>query len=176
MALANNILELRADALKIAVHHRRPIPVRTDTIGPWLEAISFLTWLAALTNTALVYLYRPSAGFSSSLSDDVTMQSLSTRRRMLGTALLLALAASHGYIVLRAVVRHIVERALWVRSAEVQEMQGSERVVKEKYLRSLGGVESGGNGGDDQASAAEQQAFWAREDGLEEIRKLLKEE
>ena len=59
MSLLNNWLELRSDAFKIAVHARRPIPSRTDTIGPWLDALSFLTWLAALTNSALVYLFRP---------------------------------------------------------------------------------------------------------------------
>ncbi|KAJ2930954.1 hypothetical protein H1R20_g6155, partial [Candolleomyces eurysporus] len=60
MALINNIFELRSDAFKITVHHRRPVPVRTDTIGPWLDALTFLTWLSALTNSALVYLFSPS--------------------------------------------------------------------------------------------------------------------
>ncbi|KAJ7202943.1 hypothetical protein B0H12DRAFT_491120 [Mycena haematopus] len=45
------------DAFNITVHRRRPIPSRTDTIGPWLDTLSFLTWLAALTNSALVYLF-----------------------------------------------------------------------------------------------------------------------
>lgn len=39
MALLNNWLELRSDAFKIAHQFRRPIPTRTDTIGPWLEAL-----------------------------------------------------------------------------------------------------------------------------------------
>lgn len=59
MLLVNNWLEIRADAFKIAVHARRPIPARTDTIGPWLDTLAFLAWLAALTNSALVYLFRP---------------------------------------------------------------------------------------------------------------------
>ena len=42
MSLINNWLELRSDAFKIAVHTRRPIPARTDTIGPWLDALAFL--------------------------------------------------------------------------------------------------------------------------------------
>jgi len=174
MALVNNILELRADAVKLAIHHRRPIPVRTDTIGPWLNALSFLTWLAALINAAVVYLYRPSAGFNSSMGDDLSMHSLSERGQMLGNALLLALAASHGYIVVRAVVRHVAERALWVRSTEVAEMEKSEKVVKERYLRSLGGLDEDAKS--DSESAGENKAFWEREEGLEEIRKLLKEE
>ena len=59
MSLLNNWLEMRSDAFKIAVHTRRPIPARTDTIGPWLDTLAFLTWVAALSNSALVYLFRP---------------------------------------------------------------------------------------------------------------------
>lgn len=39
MALLNNWLEVRSDAFKIATHGRRPLPVRVDTIGPWLESM-----------------------------------------------------------------------------------------------------------------------------------------
>jgi hypothetical protein len=42
---------LHLDAFKIT-HH-----IRTDSIGLWLESFSFLTWLAALTNSTLVYLF-----------------------------------------------------------------------------------------------------------------------
>ncbi|KAF8757964.1 hypothetical protein RHS01_03508 [Rhizoctonia solani] len=59
MALLNNWLELRSDAFKITSHGRRPLPQRVDTIGPWLEALGFITWVGALTNAALVYLFRP---------------------------------------------------------------------------------------------------------------------
>ncbi|KIJ65626.1 hypothetical protein HYDPIDRAFT_88265 [Hydnomerulius pinastri MD-312] len=52
MALLNNHIEIRLDAFMIAVHTRRPIPVRPGTIGPWLESLWFLTWLSALTNSA----------------------------------------------------------------------------------------------------------------------------
>ncbi|KAK4055391.1 hypothetical protein OIO90_003229 [Microbotryomycetes sp. JL221] len=53
------MFELRSDAYKITHQVKRPIPVRETSIGPWLEALSFLSWLSALTNAALVYLYRP---------------------------------------------------------------------------------------------------------------------
>jgi len=69
MALLNNWLELRSDAFKIASLGRRPIPSRTDTIGAWLESLSFITWLGALTNAALVFLFNPHTGtFASSTS------------------------------------------------------------------------------------------------------------
>ena len=55
--LINNWFELRADAIKICVEMQRPTPWRADTIGPWLDSLSFLTWLGSLTTSALVYLF-----------------------------------------------------------------------------------------------------------------------
>jgi hypothetical protein len=61
MSFVNNFFELRSDAAKICLNNRRPIPVRSETIGPWLEVLGFTAWLAALNNTALVYLFQQSA-------------------------------------------------------------------------------------------------------------------
>ena len=55
--LINNWVELRADAVKICVEMQRPTPWRADTIGPWLDALTFLTWLGSITMSALVYLF-----------------------------------------------------------------------------------------------------------------------
>lgn len=49
MALLNNWLELRSDAFKIATHVRRPLPSRTDTIGPWLDNLVRLNPFLNLT-------------------------------------------------------------------------------------------------------------------------------
>lgn len=58
--LINNFFEMRGDALKICMHVRRPVPLRTDSIGPWLEILGFIAWLAAMNNSALVYLFQRS--------------------------------------------------------------------------------------------------------------------
>lgn len=58
--LINNFFEMRGDALKICSHTRRPVPLRTDSIGPWLEILGFIAWLAAMTNASLVYLFQRS--------------------------------------------------------------------------------------------------------------------
>lgn len=55
--LINNWIELRGDALKIALETQRPVPWRADSIGPWLDALGFLAWLGSLTSAALVYLF-----------------------------------------------------------------------------------------------------------------------
>jgi anoctamin-10 len=53
----NDWIELRADAMKICVEMQRPTPWRADTIGPWLDSLSFLTWLGSLTTSALIYMF-----------------------------------------------------------------------------------------------------------------------
>ncbi|KEP50066.1 response to osmotic stress-like protein [Rhizoctonia solani 123E] len=174
MALLNNWLELRSDAFKITSHGRRPLPQRVDTVGPWLEALGFITWVGALTNAALVYLFRPmtvgshgrtttaaqsgSPFLTTTLGRDIKVPHFSAGNATFGgklglthatstlltavlPAVLAALAASHAFFVVRALIRHVVERAVWRGSAEYRALGKAEREVKRKFL-----AEGGGNG------------------------------
>ncbi|KAG2111424.1 calcium-activated chloride channel-domain-containing protein [Suillus cothurnatus] len=177
MALFNNYIEARSDAFKIAVHTRRPTPVRTDTIGPWLESLSFLTWLSALTNSALVYLFRPpnQQENEQGIMVDANHQryGLAATRELLMSALLIAMLASHGYLVMRAAVRHILNRAIWTGSREKKEAERVEREMKDKYLSSLGQRAPGENGMLETTS--EWATFWATDEGMDDIGKMLKD-
>ena len=183
-ALLNNWLELRSDAFKIATLGRRPIPSRTDTIGAWLESLvlycscvhptypadlsvlaqSFITWLGALANAALVFLFNPQTGtfatgtsqvlnakhtnilnatnagaFPSAAEEPHIPLTSNGSLHPSGTpvmlaALLIALASSHGYLVVRVVVRHILERVLWKGSAEEGLVARAEMDVKDAWL------------------------------------------
>jgi hypothetical protein len=233
MALLNNFLELRSDAFKITVHHRRPIPQRTDTIGPWLDALTFLTWLGALTNAALVYLFHPRNGYVASAAaayhaEDVQMRmcvaagsfpsdaavcgaggagagEIGKTGELLMAALLMALAASHGAILMRVVVRHVVRRVVLKGCEEVRGWEKEEREVKERFLRGMGGmegmartgmegvesVEKGREATDDMQrqsgtiasigkdgggnNGASCEGFWDNDEGLEEIMRISKE-
>ncbi|KAI1207951.1 DUF590-domain-containing protein [Annulohypoxylon truncatum] len=53
----NNWVELRSDAMKIAVTTQRPIPWRADSIGPWLNSLGFISWFGSLVSSAIVYLF-----------------------------------------------------------------------------------------------------------------------
>ncbi|KAI0255693.1 calcium-activated chloride channel-domain-containing protein [Lactifluus subvellereus] len=136
MALLNNVIELPSDAFKIVTHFRHPLPTRTDTIGPWLDCLSYLAWLSALTNSALVYLFHPTAAAAVGLraplstSAGAGAQHVAERgqtRDVVVRALFIALAASHGYIILRAAVRHVLVRVLWIGSAEKARMDDATR-------------------------------------------------
>ena len=186
MSLMNNWLELRSDAFKIAVHARRPIPARTDTIGPWLDSLTFLTWMAALTNSVLVYLFRPTdqckaVGTTLQHHHHRFSNADSSTRQLLLSAAVIALAASHGYILLRMVVQHLLERVLWKGSREEREAERLETAVKQQYLKSIGMADiASGDLADsgilrENGKQAEGQAFWEYDEGLEELSKGVKD-
>jgi anoctamin-10 len=224
MAFINNIFEMRSDAFKIAVHNRRAIPSRTDTIGPWLDVLTFLTWLGALTNSALVYLFSPQlisdhtyvdvnninklspfpsetlnitgpslpisehlTGASSTLSNvnvvvdgSITPSSmLSPTHGLLLKAILVSLVASHGFLLVRVLIRHIVQKVFWSGSSEVKEREREERNVKAQFL-SGSGVEGGSkvivmSGGRDEPMDKDSMGFWDHDEGLDEIQRISKE-
>src|SRR5258708_4655495 len=149
MSLLNNIFEFPSDAFKIVTHFRRPLPHRTDTIGPWLDCLSFLAWLSAITNSALLYLF-PKATRTTTPTTATSTSAVATtvssgrveiqRARMqevLARTLFIALAASHGFILLRAVVRHVLERAMWYGSEEKRRLDAAKREIKERYIQSI---------------------------------------
>jgi len=177
MSLLNNYIETRSDAFKIAVHVRRPIPVRTDTIGPWLESLSFLAWLSALTNSALVYMFR--TPFNGSVADKSEDHVNAAIKDLLLSALLVALLASHVYFVLRAVVRRTLELAIWRGSKEMKEADRVEREIKEKYLAQSPTTPLQSQRDSQQSVGVQDEdewaSFWATEEGLEEIRKSDKD-
>lgn len=183
MSLLNNWFELRSDAFKIAVHTRRPIPSRTDTIGPWLDSLTFISWVAALTNSALVYLFRPSdhckpVGTSLEREHYRLGQPDASSRQLVLTALLIAFAASHGYIFVRVLVQHVLERLMWRGSAEEGEAEHVETVVKEEYLKSLGVADVVNSDVDDKAATGvddDSEAFWAYDEGLDELSRGAKD-
>lgn len=187
MSLINNWLEMRSDAFKIAVHTRRPIPARTDTIGPWLDALTFLTWLAALANSALVYLFRPTdqckaVGTTLQHHHRHLSDADASARQLLTSAAIVALAASHGHLVLRTFVRHILERLMWKGSREQQAAERLDAAIKQQYLHSIGVADvAAGDLADSKVMrqngevAEEHQAFWADDEGLEELNRGVKD-
>ncbi len=56
--MINNWVELRTDFLKICIEHQRPTPIRSDSIGPWIDSLTFLNWLGSITTAAIVYFFR----------------------------------------------------------------------------------------------------------------------
>jgi len=122
-AVLNNWLELRSDAVKLCLSHRRPVPQRADSIGPWLSNITFLSWLGTLTTSTLVYLFE--GGDFNLKFDKTTIISL----------LVTILVAEHGYWV--------VDRAIGTLSARIRttgeiNVRKEEFSVRRRYLQNIG--------------------------------------
>jgi anoctamin-10 len=223
VSLLNNLLELRSDAFKMTVHHRRPTPTRADTIGPWLDALTLLTWFGAMMNAALVYLFSPQilhdTSAASRTSDKVSeavasiianntqiieqltstsslnilgSASFLTKKQLLFKAALVALLASHGFILVRLVVKQIVEKAYWrcskelemrdkeIRQTREKELEGRptgtavikvEKVIIKREVIPSSRQEDGEGIGD----TDDEMRFWEEDEGIEEIRRILKE-
>ncbi|OAK97897.1 DUF590-domain-containing protein [Phaeosphaeriaceae sp. SRC1lsM3a] len=119
--LINDWVELRADAMKICVEMQRPTPWRADTIGPWLDSLSFLTWLGALTTSALVYMFHNSN--SGPEGDPSNMK--------LWALLLTVFFAEHLFIILRLTIRHVISK---IDSPGLQKERRERFMVRQLYL------------------------------------------
>ena len=161
MALINNYVELRSDAFKVSKHVRRPIPVRTDSIGPWLECLRNLTWVAALMNPALVYMFNHRYGGQIPDAGSVFL--------WIG---FVALLASHEFLFMRGIIRVVVERVFWRGSEEQVESERIERQVKDICLDSLkrDHVRASDDVKDEDADD-----FWEQNEGFNEIQNVLKD-
>ena len=100
--------------------------------------------------------------------------------------MLVALAASHGYMIVRVLIRHVLERLLWKGSKEEQEAERQETVVKVEYLKSLGvadvreeksdlAAKVGGVETREEEVSDGVKAFWEFDEGLDEIQRVLKD-
>jgi len=55
-ALLNNILEIRLDAKKVLIQHRRPIAQKVQCIGVWLDIMETLGRISIITNAFIIAL------------------------------------------------------------------------------------------------------------------------
>jgi hypothetical protein len=114
---------------------------------------------------------------------------MSATKELLLKAILVALVASHGFILLRLVIRHVVQKVVWSGSGEVEEREREDREVKMRFLkggdagakgvdlvgevrceRDVAGGGVAGDGGEDDGMG-----FWEHDEGVEEIQRISKE-
>lgn len=119
--LINNWVELRSDALKITIECQRPVPWRDDSIGPWLDALGFLTWFGSLTTAAIVFLFRNGVS-----SLDGTPTNVST------VGLLLTIIFSeHIYLAVQFAVRAALSK---IDSPGLQKERKERFQIRKQYL------------------------------------------
>ena len=113
--LINNWVELRSDAVKIAIGSRRPIPWRADSIGPWLTALGFLSWLGSVTSSAIVFLCSGSQDGARATTSHITAWGV----------LASVMLAEHFYFVVQMAVRYVMGKV---------ESPGLQKERKERFL------------------------------------------
>ena len=161
MACFNNWLEGPSDAFKLATHMRKPIPVRVESIGAWLDCIRWIAWVAAVVNTVLVYLYHP---------DFVHIGMVSYKEADVKGCLLIALTASHAFLIVRYVARMMVDKMYWRGSEERERLDRAEQKLRGSCLDMFDRPAA------HLAQKDTQNIFWDSDEGLEEIRRGSKEE
>lgn len=122
--LVNNWVELRSDFFKICMECRRPSPLRSDTIGPWLDTLGFLAWVGSITSAALVYMFSGNAQHGpNGEPTDIT-----------GWVLLLTIFFSeHLYLVVRYAVQIAMAK---LEPPNVRKERAERYLVRKRYLDS----------------------------------------
>ena len=121
--LVNNWIELRSDFFKIIVECRRPLPLRADTIGPWLESLGFLSWVGSIISAALIYMF--SNGQAGPNGEPTAIK---------GWALLLAIFFSeHLYLIVRYAVRAAMAK---LDPPNARQARENDYLMRKRYLES----------------------------------------
>ncbi|WYZ45366.1 hypothetical protein EsH8_VIII_000682 [Colletotrichum jinshuiense] len=132
--LINNWVEMRSDAVKIAISSRRPIPWRADSIGPWLNALGFLSWLGSITSASVVFLCSSAGTGTSGTPSGIEAWGL----------LLSILLAEHFYFAVQFGVRLVLKKL---------DSPGLQREKKERFMMKKRLLEENlGQGVSDQAA------------------------
>lgn len=129
--LVNNWVELRSDFFKIIVECRRPLALRADTIGPWLDTLGFLSWVGSITSAALIYMF--SNGQQAGPNGEPTA--------IKGWALLLSIFFSeHLYLIVRYVVRAAMSK---LEPPNARRERTNDYLMRKRFLDSTihGGVQ-----------------------------------
>lgn len=118
--LINNWIELRSDFLKICIEHQRPAPIRADSIGPWLDSLSFLNWLGSISTAAIVFLFR----------NGNESQGHGYNAQNLYALAAIVFVSEHIYLVVRFLVKIILGRI----GSDAERRAAREQYVRRKKL------------------------------------------
>ena len=124
----NNWIELRSDFLKICIEHRRPHPVRTDGLGPWIGWLDTLTWLGSISTAAIVHVFGTEAGNGETLLGymfgHVSWWSLPVT----------VWVSEHIFLAWRWAVRFVLQR---IGSDQIRQEKVERYVRRKEYVESL---------------------------------------
>ncbi|WFD20148.1 hypothetical protein MCAP1_002392 [Malassezia caprae] len=160
IGLINNFFEIRSDTVKLIMNMRRPIPLRAESIGSWLNVMALTLRLAVFTNASLVYLFethadsesgaletvmRTYAGGKTSTADSIFARITShfmspdSAGGTLAAAFLCAVLCDQLFGIVQLFVRYIVKKYMWENSEEdfaIRKVEHMNRVAFVERLQS----------------------------------------
>jgi hypothetical protein len=92
-----------------------------------------------------------------------SVENMDSRGKFLLTGVI-ALLSSHLYLLVRAVLHHLLVRIFWKGTEEEQQAKGADRAVKRFYLQTL--IEDSQNDSMPDSNAANLSPFWCREEDV----------
>ncbi|XBI65106.1 anoctamin-like protein Os01g0706700 isoform X2 [Triticum urartu] len=120
-AALNNATEIRADALKLLVMLKRPVPRAAATIGAWLNIFQFLIVMAICTNCLLLVCLYDEEG-----------------KWRIEPGLAAILIMEHALLLVKFGFSHFVpEEPAWVRANRVRYVAQAQTVCSQQLLRSI---------------------------------------
>ncbi|CAL4974473.1 unnamed protein product [Urochloa decumbens] len=120
-AALNNITEIRADALKLLVMLKRPVPRAAATIGAWLNIFQFLVVMAICTNCLLLVCLYDEEG-----------------KWRIEPGLAAILIMEHALLLIKFGFSHFVpEEPAWVKANRVRYVAQAQNVCSKQLLRSI---------------------------------------
>ncbi|XP_074584519.1 LOW QUALITY PROTEIN: anoctamin-like protein Os01g0706700 [Curcuma longa] len=124
-ATLTNVTEIRADALKLIVMFRRPIPRAAATIGAWLNIFQFLIIMAICTNCVLLVCLYDQEG-----------------KWKIEPGLAAILIMEHALLLIKFGFSHFVpEEPAWVRANRMRNVVQARDVYSKQLLRSISTIE-----------------------------------
>ena len=129
IALLNNVIEIRMDALKVCTLYRRPVWTRCDTIGAWNSVMKVLTMIAVATNATMICFV------GSRMVTPGSREEESISERVLSTELwIYVVLIEHGLVCLKAGLATVAPtQPRWVTDAkEVLEVRKGQMKTKEE--------------------------------------------
>lgn len=125
-AALNNATEIRADALKLLVMLKRPVPRAAATIGAWLNIFQFLIVMAICTNCLLLVCLYDEEG-----------------KWRIEPGLAAILIMEHALLLIKFGFSHFVpEEPAWVRANRVRYVAQAQTVCSKQLLRSITKLDS----------------------------------
>jgi len=127
-ALLNNFVEARTDLFKLIKGMQRPRPKEASDIGPWLRILEIISYLAVITNSAIiVWTSQELNKYARDDKDNISMYE----------KLLIGLVLEHAILIIKFMLSEFIPDApAWVREAAARKSYFKQIILEDALKQS----------------------------------------